>query len=70
MAAALEAAALHRMARMFIGLPQLSLVGFRFDSGSLIVEHRVRAAVGEDDGQVPGAGTPVVHEVTTEVVLT
>lgn len=70
MCAALQTADLHRIGRMFIGIPQLAFITFASTDGSLAVNHRVSCPVGDDDNEVPGVGNPSIHKVTTEVVLT
>lgn len=70
MSGALQEADLHRIGRMFIGIPQVALITFRSSGGSLIVSHKVSCPVGDDDNEVPGVGNPSIHSVITEVELT
>lgn len=65
MSDALQQADLHRIGRMFIGLPQFSLITFSASGGSLSIRHQVSAPVGDDDSAVPG----VDHAVITDVQL-
>ena len=58
---ALRACDLHRIGRMFDGLPQISLL--EFTAGPLTVHHHVTTPVGDDP-----AGT-VVHHCDTSVVI-
>lgn len=58
---ALRANDLHRIGRMYIGLPQVSLL--EFDAAPLAVRHRLVAPVGEHTGDTAR------HEALTRVVL-
>ena len=67
MSAALQEADLERMARVFVGLPQLAVVTFSSAGGRLTVHHELRCPVGSVEPGVLGADR---HEVTTGVALT
>ena len=67
MGVALQDADLERMARVFVGLPQLAVVTFSPPVVELTVHHELRCPVGSVEPGVPGADR---HEVTTRVALT
>ncbi len=67
MSAALQEADLERLARVFVGLPQLAVVSFEVAGPSLTVHHELRCPVGDVEPGPPGADR---HVVRTEVALT
>ena len=67
MAAALQDADLERIARVFVGLPQLAVVSFTIAGSSLTVHHELRCVVGKLE---PGPAATDRHVVRTEVTLT
>ena len=63
MADGLQRADLHRVGRMFVGLPQLGFVTFTTDAaGAVTVRQELRCPVGDADD-------PVLHVLATTVVL-
>ena len=62
MADALQRADLHRIGRMFVGLPQVGVVSFSSDGSTLTANQELRCPVGDESD-------PTLHVLATRVVL-
>lgn len=67
MAEALQQADLERLARMFVGLPQLAVISFTLAGTRLTVNHELRCPVGHVE---PGPPASDRHVLRTKVALT